>query len=167
MRSTIATIFHDARNLDEFKAAVLRLGGDFDFDEDEMMELGSLYAERYPACYDDSQYCQEMVHAGYTLVRICVTEQLLREVLPALRGEFRGMFGAIDRIEGSMNSLIASAGIEEVRSQVERMEKRFNAIKFAVDRLPRGIVKERFSGGISSFANLIYIMKLVLSRKTS
>ncbi|TFH40000.1 MAG: hypothetical protein E4G96_08295 [Chrysiogenales bacterium] len=161
MGTTPAEILESTSTIDEFRDAILGTGGNFPFARIEMERLGEVYFIRYP----DSSMERNMdnIRIGYRMVRICVLEKILEGVDPGHRGAFREMLGNVASMETSFAGLerkIGAGGIEEcVRVIGENLER----VKSEIDSLSRGMIKERFVGGISSFYNNMYLVKQLLN----
>jgi len=69
------------------------------------------------------------------------------------------MFFTINSIEDTISRLVREAGLSEVWSHYEKLQKATEDIHHEVDSLPTGMIKERFVGGITNLFNVLYIIK--------
>lgn len=164
MTSNVAGLFSSCGSIDDFRNKVLLCDGDFGFDLEDMISLGNAYISQYPQCLDSTQYCQELAYAGYTMVRICIVEKILCGLDPQAKNTFRDMISHIDRIEQSIASLVSSLGYETVCLQYTAVNEKLSVLQSMIEQIPRGIIKERFSGGISSILNIMYLIRMALQK---
>jgi hypothetical protein len=158
---TIAAIFRREKTLESFRAAVAALDGDFPFAAPNMIALGEAYFEAHPDRVHDRS--AEEVQLGYGLVRVCVIEKAVRELDPGRREAYRTIFNDVARAGPVIESLLASAGRAAVSLDYDALSAALNAIRATIDEIPKGMIKERFVGGISNLFNILYILKMKLA----
>ncbi len=163
MGKTPAEILESTSTIDEFRDAVAATGGDFPFAADDMERLGEVYFIRYP----DSSVERNMdnIRFGYRMVRICIMEKILDGLDGGARGPYREMLGDVARMEGLLEGLCRSHGSERVGRDIGMISRNLDGVKETIDSLPRGMIKERFVGGISSFYNNLYLVKQLLAKQ--
>ena len=164
MGSKVAELFSSCSSIDDFRNEVLSCDGDFRFELEDMVSLGKSYVEKYPQCLDSTKYCQELAYTGYTMVRICIVEKILCGLDPQVKNTFRDMISHIDRIETLTAVLVAHHGREMVQGQYAAVNENLGALQAMIEQIPRGIIKERFSGGISSILNIMYLIRMALQK---
>jgi len=65
-------------------------------------------------------------------------------------------------IETVLARLYREMGIEGIEHYRSIVTRNLDSIKAVIDELPRGMIKERFIGGISKFYNEMYLVKNVI-----
>ena len=153
----IARLFRETADIEKFRESVMELKGSFPFDRDDMIEIGHAYFERYPDCFSNRN-CQE-VTLGYKLVRICIVEKLIDHGESVLADACRAMFNDISGIQERCAELVAAVGFERVAREHDEIGKKLQDIQNSIDRLPTGMIKERFVGGVANIYNIIYLIK--------
>jgi hypothetical protein len=96
---------------------------------------------------------------GYRIVRICVAEKILEGVDDKHRDTVRCMLEDLCSMDDTPAKFIKEIGVEEVESIIYTIEHNLDRIRGIIDELPRGMTKERFTGGISKFYNEMYLLK--------
>jgi hypothetical protein len=157
MTPTIAETYLRAPEPDDFRAAVQSLDGRFRFGAEEMSALGRAYFERHPDRAADRDL--DAVRLGYTLVRIVVGEVLVRGLDPGLKDFFRAVFqdaasaAALTEGQRAADPAALNRGLESVGAA-------FEAVKAEIELIPKGLIKERFVGGISHLSNVLFLVKM-------
>ncbi len=158
-----AEYFIKSKNLDEFRNSIIACDGNFDFDVEEMIALGSAYLERFPDCFSNRS-CQD-VQLGYQLARICLVEKLIIGFPTDMKDAFRKMFFSAQAVNEYMESLKQKYSHDELLNIVATIQKRLEEHNLKVDSLPKGMIKERFVGGIANLFNIAYLLKMNVMHK--
>jgi len=155
----LGELYSRCPDAEAFRLAVEALGGDFVLDAAEMIELGEAYFRRHPdtSCNRD----RESVLAGYALVRLCVTERLIRRLSPAERELYRGVF----QNPGKVGVLSGRFSNDELQAGLASVEAAMAEIRESIEGIPKGPVKERFIGGISHLCTVLYLIRLHLDKR--
>ncbi len=160
-----AEYFINSRNLDEFRSHIVACDGAFDFDIEDMIALGSAYLERFPDCFSNRS-CQD-VQLGYQLARICLVEKLIDGFVPQVKDAFRKMFFSAQAVGEEMEVLGRKFSYQELSDMIATVQKRLEEYHLKVDSLPKGMIKERFVGGITNLFNIAYLLKMNLQQKAN
>ncbi|HSA15146.1 MAG TPA: hypothetical protein P5346_10445 [Spirochaetota bacterium] len=160
MSQSPARIFIETGNFDEFREKIVSLNGEFMFDTDEMFRLGEAYFNRYPDSY--SHRNSQEVLLGYEIARVCILEKILVDRDRHIKECLRSIIKDVSLVNPALQACVGEFGFEHVLSIHTSVMRIIDEIKFDIDRLPLGMVKERFIGGISIFYNISYIVKLAL-----
>ena len=155
MSSLIATLFKENSDMQDFREAMIALDSCFSFERDDMLQLGKVYCERYPESY--SKRNTQHVQIGYSMARICIMEKALADIAPQNKNEYRNIFYDLDSIEDKITNLIQGAGGEQVAYEFVTITGRIKDLEVLIDSLPRGMIKEKFVGGLSVIYNIIYL----------
>jgi hypothetical protein len=158
-----AEYFIKSKNLDEFRSDIITCDGDFDFDVEDMIALGSAYLERFPDCFSNRS-CQD-VQLGYQLARICIVEKLITGFPPDVKDAFRKMFFSAQAVGQQMDYLAQKYHYDELSNMIATIQKRLEEYHLKVDSLPKGMIKERFVGGITNLFNIAYLIKMNEAKK--
>jgi len=153
-----ASIFVRSKALEPFRAAILALDGDFPFAAPDMIALGQAYFEAFPDRTHDRN--PEEVRLGYALVRVCIIEKTVLAVGPERRETYRTVFNDVARAGPALEPLIAGAGREALSRDCDALSAALEDIKAVIDEIPKGMVKERFVGGISNLFNILYVLRM-------
>ncbi|MBN1531543.1 MAG: hypothetical protein JXA20_02670 [Spirochaetes bacterium] len=164
MEKEIAHIFSASRDVDAFKESVISLQGDFDFSSGSMIELGTVYFNRYPDRFSNRN--TEEVLLGYAVVRICIVEKLLYGISGDRKNLYRELFSDVSAAERVVKGLIGLAGNDAVLKEYVSLSSGLQRIKETIDEIPRGMIKERFIGGISNLFNILYVLKMTIGKLT-
>lgn len=153
---------------EDFARAVRGLEGDFAFDAGAMIALGRAYFERHP----DSASGRDLdaVRAGYAVVRACAVERAVRGLAPDGRDFYRAVFEQPSRARALVEARIAAGGAAApgfLRAELEAVRAALDAIRLEVDSIPKGMIKERFVGGLSLLSNGLFLVKTWLERAAS
>lgn len=162
MNKTPADILESAANFDEFREGIAALSGCFPLDREEMLRLGKVYFQRYPDSSPDR--IMENVHTGYKITRTCLIEKLIEGIEERHRDTVRGMLDDFRFIDAGLAMLEREIGIEEIESIVYVIECNLDRLRNIIEELPKGMIKERFVGGISKFFNDVYLINLAVKR---
>jgi hypothetical protein len=180
MKTTLGGIFVQSPGLDAFRAAVQALRGDFDFEADALIDLGTAYFDRHPETSHHRD--MEAVLLGYALVRVCIIERVVRELSPEGRSFFRAVFQNVAEIGSRMDELLVttedlksistpprgesqaphsgnSEGRKVFLEDFRRVEAELAAVRTTIEEIPKGLIKERFIGGISHLYNVLYVVR--------
>lgn len=165
MASRLADIFRHSQDLESFERAVVKLDGNFSLDQQEMIQLGEEYLKRYPDRKEDRN--PEEIRLGYRLARICITEQLISGFSRQVKEQFRCAFRDI----GDLGKVLETLKVGEDRDRffiiLEAMDQRIMEIHETVKTLPLGMIRERFTGALSTSSNLLYLFRMILERRIS
>jgi hypothetical protein len=162
MSAALAEIFRREPDLGSFRRAVAALGGDFSFSSADMIELGTAYFERYPDRIHDRN--MDEVRLGYAIVRTAVIEKAVLGLAPDRRPAFREMLDDVSRVGPAVEGLLDSAGPEALAADIEGLAASLAALRATIDEIPKGMVKERFVGGISNLVNILYVIRMKAPR---
>ena len=161
---SLAEIFRRGRDLEAFRRAVLELQGSFSFTTADMIDLGRAYLERFPDREQDRN--AEEVRLGYAIVRTAMIEKAVLAVDPLRRNAYRSIFSNIDRLAAEAEALVDSAGLGVIQADHDALAAALARLRSAIEEIPKGMIRERFIGGISYFFNILYAFKMnLLSRR--
>ncbi len=160
-----AEYFIKSKNLDEFRNDIIACDGKFDFDIEDMIALGSAYLERFPDCFSNRS-CQD-VQLGYQLVRICLVEKLIDGFTPDVKDAFRKMFFSAQAVAEEITLLGQKYSFNELSHMIATLQKRLEEYHHKIDTLPKGMIKERFVGGITNLFNIAYLVKMNVQQRTN
>jgi hypothetical protein len=151
-------IFLGAEDVASFRRSIGALEGRFDFDSGAMIVLGTAYFNKFPDRGQNRN--MEQVRLGYELVRICAVEKMILE-LPAARKElYRRALGDAGAIGPAVDELRTSIGLDALAADHARLSAALDDIKRTIDEIPKGMIKERFVGGVTALYNILYLFKL-------
>jgi len=155
-----AEIFRRETDLESFRAAVTSLGGEFDFAAPDMIALGEAYFERHPERSVGRDTAGVLL--GYALVRICVIEKVIRDLPPASRLFYRAVFQDVSRVGPGIEARRPGEDTAGLRREAEAVLAALDAVKRTIEEIPKGMIRERFIGGISNLYNILYVVNLKL-----
>lgn len=160
MRTTPAEIFRSDQDLESFRRNLTALEGEFDFASPDMIALGDAYFERYP----DRSVGRDTpaVLLGYALVRLCVIEKVVRELAPAGRRFYRAALQDVTQVGPLVTARRASESPDELRREAKAVAAALDAVKQTIEEIPKGMIRERFVGGISNLYNILYVVRMKL-----
>jgi len=186
MKTTLGGIFAQSPDLEAFREAVQALPVDFNFEAEALIDLGTAYFARHPetSCHRD----MKAVLLGYALVRVCIIERVVRELSPEGRSFFRAVFQNVAEIGSRLDELLLTngnlksipaptrgeshshhLGNSEVRKDFlrdyRRVEAELAAVRATIEEIPKGLIKERFIGGISHLFNVLYVVRRNLQNR--
>ncbi|MCX7678082.1 MAG: hypothetical protein N2316_02570 [Spirochaetes bacterium] len=152
-----ADIFKTTTSSAEFKNRLIMLDGNFPFETQDMIELGKEYFSRYPDSASDRNLRE--IHEGYAIARSCILEKMLCNVETAHKPKLRVLFDDISMIEVTVNELKKEIGIEKLKDYIALVDRNLASIMAKIDEIPKGMIKERYIGGITKFFNVMYILR--------
>jgi hypothetical protein len=156
MGMTPAEILSASKDFEDFKTRILALKGDFPFSPEEMIDLGRIYFLRYPDTSDNRNMYN--ISTGYRIVRVCILEKVLLDIDDGHRAMIHDMLDDMTLIDATLDRLHKEMGMEGIEEYRSIVSKNLDRIKSTIDDLPRGMIKERFIGGISKFYNEMYLI---------
>jgi hypothetical protein len=157
---SLADLFRREKDLASFRRALLDLHGVFPFSCADMIDLGRAYFERFPDREADRNI--DEVRLGYAVVRAAITEKVVLAVDASRRNAYRAIFDDAASVGAATEALIEAASLEIVLADHDAIVSDLAALKATIDGIPKGMIKERFIGGISYFFNVLFALKLSL-----
>jgi len=151
-----ADILAAANNFNDFQNVIISLDGNFPFGTEEMMELGRVYFTRYPDSSVDRN--MENIRMGYRIVRVCILEKILQGIDNRHRYMVREMLDNMLLMEDILRKLVNEMGMEAFEEYRRTVTRNLDELRSVIEELPRGMIKERFVGGISKFFNEMYLL---------
>ena len=151
-----ADILAQASGFEEFRNRILAMNGDFPFGPDDMLELGKVYFIRYPDTSDDRNL--DNIRMGYRIVRVCILEKILIGIDEGHRVMVRSMLDDMLLMDNILDKLAGEVGIHGIEDYRTTVGRNLDGVRGLIDELPRGMIKERFVGGISKFYNELYLL---------
>lgn len=151
MTSTVVQWFEQSEDLQVFGAKLMASRGAFALERAELLAFGEALQRRFPAGHPESS------RSAYLAIRLCLREKLIGPLPEAAGRHFRELLTEVGRHEDTLGSRPAGADHRQFRESIAEIEKRRRRLATEIDLLPNGRAKERFSGGISLFANLLYL----------
>ncbi len=161
MNRSIAEILTESVTPEKFSETLAKTDGSFKFDLEAMLDFGKVYCSLYPESVDHSD--SQQVVTGYKLVRILIIENLLKGMKPDLKSMYREILASASGVNRYLPEVITIEGRDTAVDLYRELDIRVKDIKEIIDSLPNGVVKERFTGGISVFYNTLYLMKKSLN----
>jgi hypothetical protein len=166
MRPTPADLLRRFPDPRDFARAVREREGDFVFDAPAMIELGRAYFEIHPDSAADRDL--EAVRIGYAAVRTCAVERMLQALPPEGQAFYRAAFEQPACIrELIADRLGKGLSAAALRSEFASVQASLEAIRAEIELIPKGMIKERFVGGISLLTNGLYLVRIWLGRAAS
>jgi hypothetical protein len=165
MTPTPADLFRRFPAADEFARAVRSLKGVFPFDADAMIALGQAYFEIHPDSAGGRDL--ESVRLGYAIVRICAVERVVRALTPEGRDFYRAAFDQPSRVRELVEARISGGGAglaDLLKAELSAVGEALDGIRAEIEAIPKGMIKERFVGGISLLTNGLYLVQTWLRR---
>lgn len=162
MTKTLADIFRSTAEVEDFFIEVKNLNGKFPLRADDLLALGQAYFERYPERFVERNL--EEVRLGYRLTRFCLMEKALADFPDEVKEFFRQAFENPETAAPLLESFRRSPYGEKIQEYFGLLQSSLAEIKSTVDELPRGMVKERFLGGLTTLFNISYLLKMLISR---
>jgi hypothetical protein len=157
---SLSELFKETGDFESFKNAVIKLAGDFDFNQECMIDLGSAYLEKYPDRFSKRNI--DEVHLGYNLVRVCVIEKIIKNIRGDKRDAFRNILNNFSGSQKVLDNLIRAEGKDDIAEDYDGMNSELQKISGIIDEIPKGMIKERFIGGVTNIINIIYLLKMKL-----
>jgi hypothetical protein len=161
MNQVISEILKETKDPESFREHLLKTDGNFDFGIDAMTSLGKVYCELYPDSVSHGDSAQ--VQIGYRIVRISIVEVILKNLDTELKRRYREMFTNISSIKDHMAEIVPMLGLEEAVRIHKELDSGIKTLKAEIDLMESSIIKERFTGGITVFYNILYLMKKTLN----
>lgn len=162
MTKTLADIFRSTAEVEDFFIEVKNLNGKFPLTADDLFALGQAYFERYPERIVERNL--EEVRLGYRLTRFCLMEKALADFPDEVKEFFRQAFENPETAAPLLESFRRSPCGEKIQEYIGLLQSSLAEIKSTVDELPKGMVKERFLGGLTTLFNISYLLKVLISR---
>jgi hypothetical protein len=162
MALSLADLFRQNSDLDAFCQEVRKLRGNFNLTSSEMEALGQAYFELYPEKYVQRDLAE--VRLGYQLARCCLLEKALADLPDRIKDFFRQAFDQPESIARLMDDFRRSEEAGLLASSFDRLQASLDQLKAAIDELPKGMIKERFLGGISTLYNTRYLLNIFISQ---
>ncbi|HOI45233.1 MAG TPA: hypothetical protein PLX50_06445 [Candidatus Aminicenantes bacterium] len=162
MSESLAEIFTRENDIESFRKAVLSLDGEFPFDGPSMIALGEAYFARFPEKFRGRD--MEEIRLGYAVTRICIVESIIKEMDRGRRAVYREMLHDAGRVAPLIEALSSSAGVGTLHEDCRILSEALARTKETIDEIPKGMVKERFIGGISNLHNILYLFKMTIGR---
>ncbi len=160
MTASLADLFRRAPDPESFRSAVRALEGDFPFASADMIALGEAYFERYPDRSRDRNAAEVLI--GYAAARVALVEKAVLAVPASRRGAYRAMLEDVGRVAPALEALAAADGRDALEADHEALKAALEGLKAVIDDIPKGLIKERFVGGISNLFNILYVIRLKL-----
>ena len=164
MNPSPAEVFVRNPDLEAFRVTLVSLNGDFPFETQDMIRLGEAYLKRHPERFHERDLAA--VHIGYALVRICVLEKMVRSFPAEKRDLLRTAFQDIARVPAAIAEIAARSGVQGAERDVAKLAGELDTVKTSIEEIPKGMIRERFMGGISAFYNILYLMRFHLAKLT-
>jgi hypothetical protein len=159
---TLAAIFLREKDLESFRNAVADLDGVFPFTSADMIALGEAYFKKYPDRTHDRN--MEDVRLGYEIVRIAVIEKAVAGFDAVRKEAYRTILGDVANVASTIAALHRSSGTMSLSGDCVLLRSALETIKATIDEIPKGMIKERFVGGISNLFNILYVLKMSIDR---
>ena len=162
MSSLIATLFKENKAIQDFKEAVIALDSSFSLELNDLLEIGQAYCDRYPESY--SKRNPQHVQIGYFMARICVIEKSMNGIRPEVKNAYRAIFYDLNALEEKITDLINVNSCQQVHDDYQQITAKIKKIEGIIDELPRGMIKEKFIGGLSVIYNITYLFNHFLEK---
>jgi hypothetical protein len=162
MNSIIADIFEKNKDVESFRKEVIKLEGSFSFTAEDMQKIGNTYLEIYPDSISNRN--AEQVQIGYKIVRICVLEKIIRDFPFEMKNLYRAVFLNPADASNVVLKMVIAVGHAGVSGYYDTFSSRLNEMKTVIDLIPKGMVKERYIGGITNLYNVLYIIKINIDK---
>jgi hypothetical protein len=128
-----------------------------------MLDLGRAYFERHPDSAGDRDL--DAVRVGYAVVRACAIETVVRGLAPEGRDFYRAVFEQPSRTRALVEARIAAGEAPAgLRAELAAVQTALDSVRAAIDSIPKGMIKERFVGGVSLLANGLYLVRTWIAR---
>lgn len=157
-----AKLFARSENYEKFRDSIISFQGDFPFGAQEMIELGIAYFGKYPENFNEST--AEQIRLGYRIARICLIEKIIREIPYKRKYYYRRMYYKTGEIDDIVSGMISKYGAKKILEDFEIITGNLNLLNSEVDKIPTGMIKERYAGGISIFFNIAYLIKKAIQK---
>ncbi|MDD8025742.1 MAG: hypothetical protein PHI34_04460 [Acidobacteriota bacterium] len=167
MTPTPADFFRCFPAAADFARAIRALEGEFAFDTAAMIDLGRAYFEVYP----DTAAGRDLdaVRAGYAIVRVCAVERMIRGLSPEGKDFYRSVFDQPSRMKDLISARIGAKGETgparpRLLLELASVSEALDGIRAEIEAVPKGMIKERFIGGISLLTNGLFLVRTLLQR---
>jgi len=161
MAHDVSEVLKKSVDPERFRESLLKLNGEFDFGIDSMVKLGEVYCVLYPESVSHGDSAQ--VQIGYRIVRIAIVEVLVRNLSSDLKKLYREMFTDISSIKNHIPGIVSLLNIDEAVKIHKGLDSKIRELKSDIDQMESSVIKERFTGGITLFYNILYLMKKTLN----
>lgn len=158
----LTLLFLQSRDLEAFRRGIEADGGSFSFTSADMIELGEAYFRKYPDRAEGRN--MEEVRLGYALVRIAIVEKITASLPAGRRERYRRFFEDVARAVAESDALVRDFGAAAFMEDYETLAGALTEVKTVIDEIPKGMIKERFVGGISNLFNILYILRMKKDR---
>ncbi len=163
MTSRLTDLFNNSKSLGSFEKSVIELDGDFDFNRDEMLLLGESYFRRFPDRKKNRN--SDEVRLGYRIARVCINENLIRGLPAHEKASLRKGFKNPACLGDTVNELKGNRGRQECLDLLDLLNSRIEEIHATVRTLPKGMIRERFTGAVSTSSNFLYLIRRLLEKE--
>ncbi|HPW18244.1 MAG TPA: hypothetical protein PLP83_07675 [Candidatus Aminicenantes bacterium] len=160
MTATLAELFRRRPDPESFRAAVRALDGDFALGSADMIALGEAYFERYPDRLRERNTAEVLI--GYAVTRAALAEKAVLAVPAPRRDAYRAVLDDVSRAGPVVAALLEAHGRAVLLADQAALKAALDGLKAVIDDIPKGLIKERFVGGISNFYNILYVLGLKL-----
>lgn len=160
MTSLLTDLFNSSTDIGSFEESVVKLDGAFSLDVDAMMRLGEAYLRKYPDRRKNRN--SDEVRIGYRAARICITEQLIKGLSPFEKECLRKALRDTHYLRRTVEELKGNTAENRCREVLDLLDVRLESILATVMMLPRGMIRERFTGAVSTSSNFLYLFRLLL-----
>ncbi|HQK07583.1 MAG TPA: hypothetical protein PLR54_07940, partial [Spirochaetota bacterium] len=82
-----------------------------------------------------------------------------------VKDAFRKIFFSASAVADTMKNLQATSEYQELSNIVATINTRLEEYNRIIDLLPKGMIKERFVGGITNLFNIAYLIKMNFQQK--
>lgn len=158
MSVSLAEIFRSSKDVEAFRRAVRALDGEFDLDSAAMIALGTAYFEKHPDRGQDRN--MEEVRLGYELTRVCAIEKMVRGLPAGRKDVYRKALSNAAAVGPAVEELTKSIGADGLAADQALLSDALDGIKRTIDDIPKGMIRERFAGGVSALFNILYVFKM-------
>lgn len=162
MTSKLKDLFNESHDLASFEKSVVELDGSFDFDQSDMLSLGEAYLYRFPDRKKNRN--SEEVRFGYRIARVCITESMLNGLPVSDKTALRKGFRDLSALAETVKKITEKKDPGECAELLEHLKNRIEVIQNTVNTLPKGLVRERFTGALSTSFNYLYLFRLLLNQ---
>ena len=159
---SLSTLFKECGDIEAFKDAVIKMNGDFDFGHERMIDLGAAYLEKYPDQF--SKRNMDEVHIGYNVVRLCIIEKIIKDIDVKKKEAYRNILKNFSGSQMVLDNLIRTEGCGSIAKDYEDMAAAVHIISSVIDEIPKGMIKERFIGGVTNILNILYLLNMKLKK---
>jgi len=162
MTSLLTDLFNSSADIGAFEDSVTQLDGAFSLDVDEMLLLGEAYLKRYPDRKKNRN--SDEVRIGYRAARICITEQLIKGLSPFEKECLRKALKDTQYLKSTVEELRGNEAEYRCLEILDILDSRLESVLATVMKLPRGMIRERFTGAVSTSSNFLYLFRFLLGQ---